>query len=450
MAGRTFAHMTAPPPAEQLWYKLCGLEGPLKRIQKVLILSGLRLFPNQAGGHLRTGNFAKALARLGFEVSIYSLAGRKEDYLKGPAHLQQSIEPGLVEDINLSLPLGLAQTLARRLGLPRLWQYPILASGLIPASLRERLRWADCIVCDLPFVPPVPGPWRKKPWVLLSHNLEYRLLEQGGFRDRHLFAPILLQWEQTASKRYDGILACAMEDYEFFQAHNTELKPIQLVPNGIDAGLYAPNAEVRASMRHELGFVPQDRVILFSGSRYAPNVEAVAQLQDFAHKYADALQAAAVKFLILGSVAPASRSAQVIATGFVPSVLPYFQAADFAINPVLRGSGSNVKIFEYLAARLPILSTEFGVRGSLLMPEQDYLPFDWATLPARLARLDSERSPEAWRAFGEDVWQRHAASSDMTEIVRQQWDVLLRGLPQTSLRLVSQLPHSLAGDPKQS
>ncbi|WP_176736479.1 glycosyltransferase [Oligoflexus tunisiensis] len=419
----------------------------MKSIHKVLILSGLRLFPNQAGGHLRSGNVAKALARLGYDVCIYSLAGRKEDYGSGSQLLQQSIEPGLVEEINLALPLGLAQTLARRLGLPRLWQYPILASGLIPATLRDRLQWADCIICDLPFVPPVPGPWRKKPWVLLSHNLEYRLLEQGGFRDRHLFAPILLEWERTASKRYDGILACATEDYDFFQAHNREAKPIQLVPNGIDAALYAPDADARAAMRQELGFAEQDRVIVFSGSRYAPNVEALAQLQDFVHKHAEALQAAAVKFLILGSMAPASRSARMIATGFVPSVLPYFQAADFAINPVQRGSGSNVKIFEYLAARLPILSTEFGVRGSQLQPETDYLPFDWNSLMLRLSSLSQARSPEVWRSFGEGVWQRHAANSDMTEIVRQQWESLERSLPQFSLRLVSQVPHSLASRP---
>jgi glycosyltransferase involved in cell wall biosynthesis len=422
---------------------LCGLEGPLKRIRKVLILSGLRLFPNQAGGHLRSGNFAKALARLGLDVCIYSLAGRREDYRGGSQFMRQDIETRLVEEINLSLPLGLAQTLARRLGLPRLWQYPILASGLIPATLRDRLHWADCIICDLPFVPPVPGPWRRKPWVLLSHNLEYRLLEQGGFRDRHIFAPTVQQWEETASKRYDGILACATEDYEFFQAHNREVKPLQLVPNGIDAALYAPNADVRSRMREQLGFTTEDRVILFSGSRYAPNMEAVAELQDFVQKHALALQAASVQFLILGSVAPASRSAHMLATGFVDSVLPYFQAADFAINPVRRGSGSNVKLFEYLAARLPILSTEFGVRGSELQPETDYLPFDWNDLMARLAGLGKVRNPEAWRIFGEEVWQRHAASSDMAEIVRQRWDALERGLPQASLRLVSQMPQSL-------
>jgi glycosyltransferase involved in cell wall biosynthesis len=417
----------------------------MKNMRNVLILSGLRLFPNLSGGHLRSGNFAKALARLGYNVCVYSLAGRKEDYRKGLDLLQQKIEPGLVEEVNLSLPLGLAQTMARRLGLPRLWQYPILASGLIPKHLRERLHWADCVICDLPYVPPVPGPWRRKPWVLLSHNLEYRLLEQGSFRDRHFFAPLVQQWEQTASKRYDGILACAVEDQVFFQAHNRQVKPIALVPNGIDSALYAPDARMRQSMRDELGYKPDDRVILFSGSRYAPNMEALAELQTFVQKHQDALKTASVQFLVVGSVAPAFRSSHMLATGFVPSVLPYFQAADFAINPVERGSGSNVKIFEYLAARLPILATEFGVRGSELQAERDYLPFDWNSLMPRLARLHEERSPEDWRIFGEEVWQRHAASSDMTEIVRQQWEILERGLPRESLRLISQAPQSLGG-----
>jgi hypothetical protein len=106
-----------------------------------------------------------------------------------------------------------------------------------------------------------------------------------------------------------------------------------------------------------------------------------------------------------------------------------------------------VKIFEYLAARLPILSTEFGVRGSQLQPERDYLPFTWDTLMSRLYNLSLVRSPEGWRSFGEEVWQRHASSSDMTEIVRQQWEALERSLPQLSLRLVSQVPQSLTSRP---
>ncbi len=52
----------------------------------------------------------------------------------------------------------------------------------------------------------------------------------------------------------------------------------------------------------------------------------------------------------------------------VPEVASYLAAADAGLNAITWGSGSNVKLFEYLAARLPVISTEFGVRGSGLKP----------------------------------------------------------------------------------
>ena len=43
-------------------------------------------------------------------------------------------------------------------------------------------------------------------------------------------------------------------------------------------------------------------------------------------------------------------------------------AADAGLNPVDSGSGTNLKLLEYAAAGLPILSTPFGGRGGLLQP----------------------------------------------------------------------------------
>jgi len=37
--------------------------------------------------------------------------------------------------------------------------------------------------------------------------------------------------------------------------------------------------------------------------------------------------------------------------------------ADVALNPMLSGSGTNLKMLEYFAAGIPVVSTEFGVRG---------------------------------------------------------------------------------------
>ena len=40
-----------------------------------------------------------------------------------------------------------------------------------------------------------------------------------------------------------------------------------------------------------------------------------------------------------------------------------FHAADIALNPIFRGSGSNIKMFDYLAGGLPVVTTPVGARG---------------------------------------------------------------------------------------
>jgi hypothetical protein len=49
--------------------------------------------------------------------------------------------------------------------------------------------------------------------------------------------------------------------------------------------------------------------------------------------------------------------------GFVDNISEIYQAADIAVNPILTGSGTNVKTIECLGAGLDLVSTEFGIRG---------------------------------------------------------------------------------------
>ena len=85
----------------------------------ILLLSGFRIFPANTGGHVRTSSVARALARLGHRVQIFSLAGRQQDYrISKLWHLPdevQEIEPNLTEHVHLGLGFGLLQALGRRL-----------------------------------------------------------------------------------------------------------------------------------------------------------------------------------------------------------------------------------------------------------------------------------------------------------------------------------------------
>ncbi len=393
--------------------------------QRILILSGSKIFPNLTGGHLRSGGVAKSLARMGHEVCIYGLAGRKQDYGHGQNILYQAIEENLVEEVNLSLWTGLIQTASRRLGLPRFWQYLLLLFGIIPASLRNRLQWADIIIADSPFTPPIPGPWRRKTWLLLSHNLEHRLMAQGS-RMEKITAPWMERIEMVATLRYSGILACAKEDLDYFRARAHDPESIRLVQNGVDPDLYIHSKEEGLGLRKAWGLTDEDWLVVFSGSRFQPNLDALVKLEAFLAKEREFLVKNRIKILLLGSIRSApSISETMIVTGPVPETYPYFAAADAALNPVATGSGSNVKIFEYLAARLPVISTRFGIRGTRLDAEADVIEFkDGAQLESFKALVETKSKAE-WKAHAEQVWSRMQDSCDMTEILKREW----KGLP---------------------
>lgn len=67
----------------------------------------------------------------------------------------------------------------------------------------------------------------------------------------------------------------------------------------------------------------------------------------------------------------------------VPDVGPYLDAAWVALNPAVAGSGVNIKIVEYMAAGLPVVSTSSATRALALRPGLDLRVHDEAPAFAR-------------------------------------------------------------------
>ncbi len=399
-----------------------------RNLKNIVLVSGNRIAPAATGGQVHTLSIARALARIGHSVHIFSTAGRREDYrrenLRRGTPMLRAIEARLQESTDLGLTFGIAQALARRLDYPRVWQYHMLANGRVPKSLAQALSQADIVMSDLPYCPRIPGPWRDKPWYLISHNLEHKLLEQGGARQRR-FANWMHDVEAAAPQTYTDIFACAEEDRAFFRA-NASRSHLQLpiVRCGIDPQLYAVPVGMRDQTRAQMGLDEQDRVLVFSGSGFAPNVEALADIKDFCRAETEFMTRHRVYILVVGSVSSEPyREGCLIVTGPVPEVLPYFAAADAGLNMVTRGSGSNVKLFEYLASRLPVISTAFGVRGTELKAGADYLPCSRADLRDVIKRFMAE-DRLFWRSRADEVWNRHQRSCDIQDLVNDAVSVL--------------------------
>jgi glycosyltransferase involved in cell wall biosynthesis len=84
----------------------------------------------------------------------------------------------------------------------------------------------------------------------------------------------------------------------------------------------------------------------------------------------------------------------------VADLAPALAQAAVAVNPVLGGSGVNIKLVDYLAAAVPVVSTSQAVRGLPLRPGVDLEISDQAGgFAAAVVRLLGD--PTAARALAE-------------------------------------------------
>jgi glycosyltransferase involved in cell wall biosynthesis len=244
----------------------------------------------------------------------------------------------------------------RRTGLP-----PLRASAVLrwtaPRPLRQALGAADVVQ--------VEGPWQfafardavpGTPIVLVVQNAETGLLEDRRLSPR--LVRLAARIERSAIARADAVIFLSVEDRNALTAaYQLEPGRWYISPPGVDLENFRPVSHAeRETAKTALGL--SGPVALFAGSWHPPNRSALAAL----HRLAP--ETSGWTFLVVGSVGnPRESEANVRVTGPLDDVLPYFRAADVALNPMTEGSGVNLKVLEYLAMGLPTVSTAFGIRG---------------------------------------------------------------------------------------
>jgi len=124
------------------------------------------------------------------------------------------------------------------------------------------------------------------------------------------------------------------------------------------------------------------------------------------------------KSFVTGEAAEELNNARIHQTGFVDSVQPYLAAADYALNPVFEGSGSNVKNSEYISSMLPILTQDFGTRGYQLQDKISCLTFTFDRLVDCLSTA-AEMSADERRAMADRAMSENEAGISMRAAVKK-------------------------------
>lgn len=229
-----------------------------------------------------------------------------------------------------------------------------IASSRLAVLAHPYMAWAlRRVGCDLPFIHE-------------SQNFELALKRDmlSGVEANTRLLELVEEAERFCCRSARLVYACSDDDAAALLEHyGGPSRDMVVIPNGTDTReiRYADAAE-RGRLRRRLG--QGDRPLaVFVGSGHRPNIEAAQ------HVLRAAERMPAIDFAFIGNLkeAFAARTLPKNAcfTGFVDNEERnvWLHAASVALNPMLYGGGTNLKLLDYFAAGTPVVSSEIGVRG---------------------------------------------------------------------------------------
>jgi glycosyltransferase involved in cell wall biosynthesis len=333
---------------------------------KILWLKTELLHPVDKGGRIRTYQMLRSLAA-SHEVTYLSL----DDGSAAPDALARSAEyatrtetvpfaptvkgsPAFFADLAANALSSLPYAVARYRSAP----FAAAIARLAPAH--------DLTVCD--FLAPslnVPDDIARRS-VLFQHNVEAMIWE------RHAAVPqnavrrtyMTLQWkrmrrfEAAECARFRKVVAVSEQDAETMRTQYG-VSQVAAVPTGVDVEYFAPPANAPR----------QNAELVFVGSMdWLPNDDGIRWFTEAV--FPRVRQRVPQATLTVVGRAPsadmqrlAARIPGVTVTGSVPDVRPYLHRAALSVVPLRIGGGTRLKIYEAMAAGVPVVSTTIGAEG---------------------------------------------------------------------------------------
>jgi polysaccharide biosynthesis protein PslH len=358
---------------------------------KILSLTPQRPFPPQQGTQIRNFHLLKALAGA-HRVDLLSFS-RPGEAIEVSSPLRQLCgQMALLPAPRRSRARRLSTLLTSRLPdvATRLSSdvfgtaiCQFLKSGRYDAVQVEGIEMAS-------YIPLIRATSPRTAIVFDDHNAEYLLQRRAAVVDARRPAGwpgalySLVQWfrlkryEAWACSMADAVLAVSEEDATALRKLAPGIEPV-VVPNGVDTSYYQWNRTNGA----------KGAELLFTGTMdFRPNVDAMRWFtSDILPRLSSHRQD--VRLHVVGR-APSSavlrlaaKRREVVVTGPVEDVRPYFRQSSVFVIPMRIGGGVRLKLLEALAMGVPVVSTTMGAAGTGLVNGKEILLAD---TPGQFAR----------------------------------------------------------------
>lgn len=395
---------------------------------KVAVINTFPIHPATSGGQLRLLHLYQRLAAHA-SVRMVNLGPKRS--APGAGTLRRDVVAGLTEvvvpvsDAHAAREIEMRDRLKASCNDVVAMLHPELTPDWL-AEIDAACRWADVVVASHPYAYPAIRKVWDGPVVYEAHNVE-TALKAAIFPQAEDVLAELERVERECAREAPLVLCCSQEDATHMQARYALPTLPALAPNGVDAASYpALDENARRALRKRLGLeraagARARALAVFVGSLHGPNIDALHALAGIAPACPRVL------FAVLGSVCaaaePAAMPPNVVLVGRVAdeALRVWLAAAELGLNPVVSGSGTNLKMLEYAAAGLPALSTPFGGRGGLLEAGVHYEAAEIADFPRAIEALLAEAAAPRRAAMGRRARERAREAGDWRSIADRMW-----------------------------
>lgn len=342
--------------------------------KRIVVLATFAIDDPRHGGQLRCRNLYGSLTD-DADVEVLALVDH------GQPHGRQHLAPGL-DQILVPRTLEHTQTADDLTEAARTPVSDLVAGSHIHqtpaylAELRQALAGADAVILAEPYLlPALEAVDATVATVYDAYNVESDL-KASVFGDTEVGRRLLAEateLERRAVHTAGHVTTCSAADAATLaERYGRAIEDFTVIPNGT----VVPDAWPTPAERRALGARWRERawrigatgpmpgaLAVFFGSWHPPNIEAAKLLVEVAGELPQ------VALVSVGHHGQAFEGKDlprnVLFTGTVNDVTRtrLLAAADVALNPMRSGSGTNLKLVEYLAAGVPTVSTPFGARG---------------------------------------------------------------------------------------
>lgn len=333
---------------------------------KILLITHRVPFPQNGGYQIVVGNTAKGLVRLGHEVTLMSLNGKKSyGKTKVDKELQGKINY-IVHDIDISVSIWdmLVNLFSKTsFNIDRYYDpaFEALLLNEIKSNEYDIIQFEGLLVSL--YLPAIQRATNAK-LIYRAHNIENlvwaRLAQQktDPFKKTYLqmHARRIKKYELQQLNKFDAITVFTQQDKAVMENYGVNI-PVEVIPVGIDLENYKPDATA----------IEFPSLFFLGSLEWLPNREGMEWfLDNFLTELTEG--DLNVKLYVAGSDIPESFDdyevmGKIFIQGEVDDALEFVNSKSIMIVPLLSGGGMRVKIVEGMAMEKCIISTSLGVEG---------------------------------------------------------------------------------------